>query len=271
MASPGYIPAFRSAPPGEALDSVITVETPEGIEFTLFPAGPLVRGCSWGIDQFIQWVLIGLINGIASFFEGDTGSWMLLLVIFCVDWFYHMLWEIFGRGQSPGKRLLGIRVVRGDGSPVNPGASFLRNLLRFADTFLFLCPIALVTMLISRGYRRLGDWAAGTLVAYTSQSLSVSALPAPAVLPKHGGEAPASNAAGRGFPGAGGAAALGGEEKQGILMFARRYALLGRARADEIAAPYVRALRGDEDLQDAESPGAAADYLLDISRRLAGE
>ena len=160
---------------------------------------------------------------------------------------------------------MGIRVLRSDGSPVNTGASFLRNLIRFADTFLFLCPIALVTMLLSRGCRRLGDWAADTLVVYTVQSLSVSALPAFAFLPRDGGKAaplrevPVAEAAGLN---------LSGEEKQGILMFARRYTLLGRARADEIASPYVRAMRGG----DAEElpPGAAADYLLAISRRLGG-
>lgn len=247
------------------------METPEGIEFALFPAGPVVRGCAWGIDQAIQWVLVTVIS-VSSFLEGTTGSWMLLLVLFCVDWFYHVIWEVFGRGQSPGKRLLGIRVVRSDGSPVNPGASFLRNLIRFADTFLFLCPISLVTMLLSHGYRRLGDWAADTLVVYTVQSLSVSALPALAFLPKDGekGTALRGRSAAEGGvvpPG------LSGEEKQGILMFARRYTLLGRARADEIASPYVKVLRGDEDAPDAGDlpPGAAADYLLTLSRRLVGE
>jgi uncharacterized RDD family membrane protein YckC len=254
------------ASPG-SLDSAITVETPEGIEFSLFPAGPVIRGCAWAVDLCLQWVLIIIISSVSDFFGGSSGSWMLLLLLFCVDWFYYVLWEIFGRGQSPGKRLLGIRVVRGEGSPVNPGASFLRNLLRFADTFLFLCPIALVTMLFSRGYRRLGDWAADTLVVYTVQSLALSALPASSFSLRNrvGGAEMSATGQGAAQP------ALSGEEKQGILMFARRYALLGRARADEIAAPYVRVLRGDPPEAEALSPGASADYLLDISRRFLGE
>jgi uncharacterized RDD family membrane protein YckC len=231
------------------------VETPEGIEFTLFPAGPLIRGCAWGIDQLIQWTLIIVITFVSNFFQGNGGSWMLLLMIFCIDWFYHVGWELFGRGQSPGKRLLGIRVVRSDGSPINPGASFLRNLLRFADTFLFLCPIALVTMLLSRGYRRLGDWTGDTLVVYTAQSLS----PLPLGAPRVAGPLPGSGLEG-----------ISGEEKQGVLMFARRYPLLGRARADEIAAPYVRALlagTGQDDDEFIPETGSA-DYLLGISRKL---
>jgi uncharacterized RDD family membrane protein YckC len=250
-----------------SLDSVITVETPEGIEFSLFPAGPVIRGCAWAIDQCLQWILIITVTVVSDFFGGRAGSWMLLLMLFCIDWFYHVLWEILCGGQSPGKRLLGIRVVRGDGSPVNPGASFLRNLLRFADTFLFLCPIALLTMLFSRGYRRLGDWAADTLVVYTAQSLAVSVLPVLALASGGQGPGPAGGERSPVFI----PPALSGEEKQGILMFARRYALLGRARADEIAAPYVRALRGDSPEAEELPPGAAADYLLDISRRFLGE
>jgi uncharacterized RDD family membrane protein YckC len=263
MPNPGSAPVSQAARPvyGEALDSAVRVETPEGIEFTLFPAGPLVRGCAWGIDQVIQWVLIAITDSVLSFYGDDSGSWAALLIFFCIDWFYHTLWEIFGRGQSPGKRLLGIRVVRGDGAPVNPGASFLRNLLRFADTFLFLCPIALLTMLLNRACRRLGDWAAGTLVVYAVRPLSVSAMPVFAPVPGNPGAVPAELGL-EALP-----ANLSGEEKQGILMFARRYTLLGRARADEIASPYVKALRGDT----AETPpGASADCLLAISRRLTG-
>jgi hypothetical protein len=177
-------------------------------------------------------------------------------------------WEILGRGQSLGKRLLGIRVVRGDGSPVNPGASFLRNLLRFADTFLFLCPIALVTMTLSRGFRRLGDWTGDTLVVYTAQSLSIAALPVRIV--RKEAEAP-----GRILPRSG-VDKISGEEKQGVLMFARRYPLLGKARADEIAAPYVEALwnktpRDGEEFYPEAGEIAAGDYLLDMSRKLSGD
>jgi uncharacterized RDD family membrane protein YckC len=251
-------PSSAALPP---LDSGITVESPEGIEFTLFPAGPLIRGCAWAVDQLIQWIILIVISVASEFFEGEGGSWMLLLLLFCVDWFYHALWEILCRGQSPGKLLLGIRVLRGDGSPVNPGASFLRNLLRFADTFLFLCPVALASMLLSKGFRRLGDWTAGTLVVYTPQSLGVSFVGLDMVSPIQGARVPA-----------GGGGNLSGEEKQGILMFLRRYPLLGRARADEIAAPLVEALRlENEGPENPLVPGGAADYLLDIGKRLLGD
>jgi uncharacterized RDD family membrane protein YckC len=230
-------------------DSSLGVLTPEGIEFTLFPAGLAVRTCAYGIDKIIQWVMLfALLLGIS--FEGSGGGkWLTLLLIFFVEWFYHCFCELLFRGQSPGKRVMGIRVVRDDGSPVNPGASFLRNLLRFADTFLFLCPVAFISMAASRGFKRLGDWTAGTVVVYTAKSLA---------LPRR-----AAGSWIRDFPPLSSPALLSHEEKQAILMFARRYPLLGSARADEIARPYAGALDGG-----ASSPSAV---LLGIARKLTGD
>jgi uncharacterized RDD family membrane protein YckC len=231
-------------------DSSLGVLTPEGVEFALFPAGLPIRTCAWGIDKLIQWVLFLVIFIAAGFSGAAGGRWLMLILLFCVEWFYHCLCELLFRGQSLGKRLMGIRVVRDDGSPVDPGASFLRNLLRFADTFLFFCPIAFVSMAASRGFRRLGDWAAGTLVVYTAKSLALPRRPAGSWL--------------REFPPQSPAPPLSSGEKQAILMFARRYPLLGPARADEIAGPYAAAL-------GAEGASSASVYLLGAARKLAGD
>jgi hypothetical protein len=175
---------------------------------------------------------------------------------------YHFGCEIFFRGQSLGKRIMGIRVVRNDGAPVDPGSSFLRNLLRFVDTFLFFCPIAFVSMAAGRGFRRLGDWVAGTLVVYTSKSLA---------LPLYAGPYRGLEAA---VPGQGRVVhrPLSGEEKQAILMFARRYPLLGEARAGEIARPYAASLRTTGGAAAAEAAGelSGAAWLLRIAEKLSG-
>jgi uncharacterized RDD family membrane protein YckC len=234
---------------GAYADSSLGVLTPEGIEFALFPAGLPIRACAYGIDKMIQWLLIFVLFLAAGFLRDAAGMWLILILLFGIDWFYHCLCELFFRGQSPGKRIMGIRVVRDDGSPVNPGASFLRNLLRFADTFLFLCPIAFISMAASRGFRRLGDWAAGTLVVYTSKALA---------LPRRSGGLGQAEFTPLVPP-----TRFSHEEKQAILMFARRYPLLGAARAEEITRPYVLAL-------GAAVPSAAG-YLLGIARQLAGE
>jgi uncharacterized RDD family membrane protein YckC len=231
-------------------DSSLGVETPEGVEFVLFPAGPLIRSCAWGIDQMIQGALMVALMLVSDTLRGQGGVWVVLILVFCLDWFYHVAWETLCRGQSPGKRIMGLRVVRSGGMPVNPGASFLRNLLRFADTFLFLYPIALVSMTASRGFRRLGDWVGDTLVVYTAQSLSPR-LSGPLL------KTPLSV-----FPVPAPPVALKGKEKRGLRMFAQRYPLLGKARADEIAGPYAASLKGLETWEGEDSP---AEYLLGLA------
>ncbi|GHV70158.1 RDD family protein [Spirochaetia bacterium] len=242
-------------------DSSLAVQTPEGIEFILYPAGLPIRMCAAVIDSCVQWIIIITLFVVSYLldFESIFGTWILLIMIFLVDWFYHVTCELCWRGQSPGKKILGIRVVRGDGSPVNPGSSFLRNLLRFADTFLFLYIIVLLCISVSRGFRRLGDWAADTLVVYTSQAQAPvrrSAMPwlqaVELVNPPR---------------------RLSYEEKQAILMFARRYPLLGKERADEIAHDYTEILRGEGGIENAPLPQEQDDsgYLLGIARGLSGD
>jgi hypothetical protein len=175
------------------------------------------------------------------------------LFYFVLDWFYHVFFDLFFRGQSPGKRIIGIRVVMGDGSPVSAGASFIRNLLRFIDGYVGLYLIALLSASASQAFRRPGDWAAGTLVIYTwqsqvpEQSAKMDWLTGwETILPKR---------------------PLSFEEKQGILMFARRYPLLGEARADEIAGPLAASLQNNT---EPLTHGASA-YLLGIARSFSGE
>ncbi|GHV40870.1 RDD family protein [Spirochaetia bacterium] len=246
--------------PGYAYtDSSLGVETPEGIEFVLFPAGPLIRSCAWGIDQLIQWTLILILSIVSGVLGRRSGGlWLLLILFFCIDWFYHVIWEVLFRGQSPGKRIMGIRVVGSGGEPVSPGGSFLRNLLRFADTFLFLYPIVLVCMSASQGFRRLGDWAGGTLVVYTGPALPRFR---PAAVP------PVPGLAGLELPGRRLIGTLSFEEKQAILMFARRYPLLGKARADEIAAAFTAQLRDPAAGDGTEGPSPSA-FLLGVAQVL---
>jgi uncharacterized RDD family membrane protein YckC len=236
-------------------DSLLGVQTPEGIEYVLYPAGILIRACAWGIDSLIQGVLLLTIVIASSILASVMGIWFLLILIFALDWFYHTAFEVLCRGQSPGKRLMGVRVVRGDGSPVNPGASFLRNLLRFADTFLFLYLIALISMLVSPGFRRLGDWVADTLVVYTANARSPGRFSSP-VLRRSTMPWLAD------VPMVSPSRKLEYEETQAILMFARRYPLLGRARADEIARIWTAKLEARE--------AEASACLLGIAHTVSG-
>lgn len=234
-------------------DTSLGVQTPEGIEIILYPAGLLIRSCAYAIDMGIQSVLVILLSITAGLLGQALGLWIFMILLFGINWFYHVAFELFFKGQSPGKRILGLRVVQGGGSPIGPGASFLRNLLRFADTFMFLYLIALLLITLSPGFRRLGDWAADTLVVYTANS-----------------RGPGPNLAGwgaRAIPAVTPSRVLTPEEKRTILMFARRYPLLAPARADEIAHAYVESLR-----EETAAPGLSdSEYLLAVARKLRGE
>ena len=235
-------------------DTSFRAETPEGIEYTLYPAGICARFVAYGIDTIIKWVALSIFMIIFYIFlHGTAGFWVMALIYFAVDWFYHVAFDIFHRGQSPGKWFLGLRVVQSDGSQVSAGASFVRNLLRFFDGYIGLYIIAFLSASASKAFRRPGDWAAGTLVIYTWQSQ----------VPHHsdkmdwlGGLKPI-------LPDR----PLSYEEKQGILMFARRYPLLGEARADEIAGPLAASL---QNRTEPVTSGASA-YLLGIACSFSGD
>jgi uncharacterized RDD family membrane protein YckC len=230
-------------------DTSLSVLTPEGIEFTLYPAGLLIRLCACGIDGIVRVILFGaVVFGIGSF-EPFTGTWLTMLTLFVIDWFYHVFCEIVFRGQSVGKRILGIRVVQSDGSPVGPGSALLRNLLRFADTFMFLYYIVFFSIALSPGFRRLGDWAADTLVVYTAASQAPARRVDLAWIGRFEKTRPRRG--------------LSYEEKQAVLMFAGRYPRLGPDRAEELARIYVPSLRESGDTGNAE-------YLLGIAHTLSG-
>ena len=231
-------------------DTSLEALTPEGVKFTLTPAGLPVRTLAYGIDKITQWIILIIIYTTSYSLRFTIGVWIFLLLNFCVDWFYHVICELAFKGQSLGKRLTGIRVIRSDGAPVDPASSFLRNLLRFADTFLFFFHIAFVSISVSRGFRRLGDWISGTLVVYLH---TMERFPRNTTdfLAKYDPVVPP-------YP-------LSHDEKQAILNFARRYLLFGESRANEIAAVYAPCLRnGSSSLSDAA-------YLLGIARNLLGK
>ena len=141
------------------------VLTPEGIELELDAAGPGARFYAWVIDSLLRWAFLTGAFILLAMFE-RVGVGVYLIVYFLVEWFYPVGFELAWKGETPGKRALGLRVVHEDGTNVGLGASMLRNLLRFADFLPTLPPFGLAAMLSSSRFQRFGDLAAGTLVVY---------------------------------------------------------------------------------------------------------
>lgn len=146
------------------IDTLREVETPEGVTLTLRPAGPFPRAAAYLIDLSLR-LCAYLLAMVVLAPAGQVGTGVVLLVTFCGEWLYPILFEV-GRGATPGKRALGLRVTHDDGTPVGWGSSLLRNTLLAAELFPFAYLTALIAMLLHPEGRRLGDIAAGTLVVH---------------------------------------------------------------------------------------------------------
>src|SRR4029078_5649079 len=77
---------------------------------------------------------------------------------------YYMVFEILWNGQTPGKRLVGVRVMRENGYPIRPVDAVIRNLVRIVDWLPATYGIGVLTMLLNKRSKRLGDFASGTIV-----------------------------------------------------------------------------------------------------------
>jgi uncharacterized RDD family membrane protein YckC len=236
-------------------DTTLSAQTPEGIDFTIYPAGISARLCAYAIDLSICYLIIIAAEIIFGSLRSESGFWFVLLLMFAIDWFFHVFFEVFFQGQSPGKKLLGLRVIQSDGAPVQARCSFLRNALRFADTYLMLYQIAFCTMLFSKGFRRIGDHAAGTLVVYTSLSRAPLKFRLQAPESKHEALNPPRP--------------LSFGEKQALISFARRYPLLGNARGNEIVKPWTAAL-GFAPYATDSSALTDCDYALALAKKYYG-
>jgi RDD family len=107
-----------------------------------------------------------VILGAARILEpaGDAGAAIFVSASFLMIFYYDVLFEVLGGGRTPGKRLNGLRVVRGGGRPVTLVRSALRNILRLIDILPGVYAIGMTVMFISPRNQRVGDLAAGTYV-----------------------------------------------------------------------------------------------------------
>ncbi len=226
------------------LDTVRYVEAPEGVEIAIRAAGPVSRLAAWLIDLAIR---ICLYVGSARVLEhaGNAGFGIFVLFLFACEWFYPVLFEVYMGGATPGKRILGLQVLHRDGTPVAWTSSLVRNLVIFAD-FLPFCYLAgLVSMLADRDFRRLGDLAAGTVVARRPETSAVFRVPdVPPVRPP--------------LP-------LQLEEQRALLEYAERLGTWSRERACELAA-LVEPLTGAADAAGVARLVGMASWVLGAKR-----
>jgi uncharacterized RDD family membrane protein YckC len=197
------------------LDTRYQVETPEGIDLHAQLAGPVPRILAYLIDVVLRGAVLFALS-VALYAAGNAGMGLLLVLVFLLEWFYPVLFEVYARGQTPGKKAMQLTVVNDDLTPVDWSASIVRNLLRAADFFPFGYFVGLICMTLSGHFQRLGDLAAGTLVIHQEQQMNTLSLPdIPPRIPP---------------------VALSLEDQVAVINFTQRHQQLTRSRQQELAA-----------------------------------
>ncbi len=212
------------------LDTVREVHTPEGVALRLPVAGPLPRAVAWGIDFGIRMSLLSACSMLLGVL-GSAGMGLYLICLFAVVWLYPILCEGLFDGQTPGKRVMHLRVLSIDGAPVGWLAACVRNLMRTVDMLPFGYACGIVSGLLDASGRRLGDVVAGTVVVHVEANRIEAVLPA---------EAPAVSLQ-----------PLQPAEQAAVVAFAERAGLLTTERRIELAdlAEGITGARGTDGVQ----------------------
>ena len=164
------------------IDTTVDIVTPENIAFHYQVAGPFRRFPAYLIDVLIRVLaLVGLavLASVLSIGIGAVAMAIWILAEFILSWFYGGLFETYWNGQTPGKRILGIRVLSANGRPINGYQAILRNIMRTVDLgpmisaeilggpavpLIPVFTVGLVVMAMNRRFQRLGDVVCKTMV-----------------------------------------------------------------------------------------------------------
>jgi uncharacterized RDD family membrane protein YckC len=156
------------------LDDELVIETPERVELHYILANVGNRFLAAAIDHLIQAgasVALLVITGLMTSwnFFSSIGAWtaaLMVLSLFLIYWGYFVAFETLWNGQTPGKRIMRLRVVREDGRPVRFFEVFVRNLLRLTIDFQPLpsYAVGVISIIFSTRSKRIGDFVAGTVV-----------------------------------------------------------------------------------------------------------
>lgn len=173
----------------------VTVVTPENVRIEYVLAGLMTRGSAAIVDMLLQGLAVLVVVAVRSLLE-HAGRWpgttwasaLLGIVIFLIVYGYFVYFETVWNGQTPGKRMANLRAVREGGLPIDLSCAALRNLVRIVDFLPFLYVIGTIAVLMSSRNKRLGDYAAGTLVVRELAPV----IPQVASVPDRRAEAPAA-------------------------------------------------------------------------------
>jgi len=168
-------------------EETLIIETPERVQLAFALASIGNRFLAVVVDHFIQFLTIFMVayfflsisgaddailksEGVATIFQ-EMSKWtiaIMIIILFLLFTGYFIFFEWIWNGQTPGKRLMKLRVIREDGRPITFWESLARNLLRLFDSFpgtvIPIYSVGLITIFLSNRDQRIGDFFAGTVV-----------------------------------------------------------------------------------------------------------
>ena len=267
--------------------------SPEAVRLDLPISGPVPRMLAYGIDLFTMIVLVIFLYlivtmtlpigaaidnwigaamrdalqhvrtsvkhpGSATHFQGLAIA-LFLITEFTISTGYFIFWEMVTGGRSPGKLLVGLRVVRRNGLPIDLRSSVIRNLMRAVDMLPAQYLFGLTSILLSSSGERLGDHVAGTIVLRLDRPETSAEIPRP----EHSGALILTRAQ---------LAKIGPREMQLIRGVLRRSSTLEESRRQALLAEAAEAMRVRLDLVEfAESDDVTfLNNLLVSAERFAG-
>jgi uncharacterized RDD family membrane protein YckC len=154
-------------------ESMLTIETPEGVIFSFELATPVTRAIAWAVDMVaigtVNYLLGKLLESVAKISQ-DWFTAVGIALYFALSIAYGIVLEWRWRGQTIGKRLLGLRVIDVQGLRLQWSQVALRNLFRVVDMLPLTYLIGGSVALLTRYGQRLGDLAANTVVAHQRET-----------------------------------------------------------------------------------------------------
>jgi uncharacterized RDD family membrane protein YckC len=234
----------------EPLDTTVRLVTPERITFQYPLAGPFRRSLAYLLDAcllaavFLAGSFVALLLSLPA--ASGAGIGLFLALFFFIWAGYGAVCESFFNGQTVGKMALGIRVVTDQGVPISGAQAFLRNLLWAFDGIYCAFIPAIICMVLTRRFQRLGDLAAGTMVMVETR-------------PSRGGVARIKDVAmDKLLPWLPSRIEAGPEMARALSDYVKHRDRFGRERREEMAAHLADPLRVKYDLP----PNAPGDAVL---------
>ena len=166
-------------------DEFLNIDTPENVIFGYEVVGIGSRFMAALVDTLAIVIIQVVVNLTMGLIVGNLlnidiySAWVTAvfgLISFALLWGYYIFFEMLWNGQSPGKRLVGLRVLKADGTPITLTESIVRNLVRLIDFLPIFYGLGVIVMFVNTQSRRLGDLAAGTLVVRDQEDLTLENL-----------------------------------------------------------------------------------------------